>query len=130
MTQRIFCGCGDQIVPDDGAECGNCVAMRGRPEPVARVQIAEDYHPHVVFMKDVDTLALDQQFLYADYIDRRQWRFDPMTGQPLEQSEPEPVVWQGLTTAERKALWSVTKKPSEFAELIEAKLKEKNDCPG
>lgn len=34
--------------------------------------------------------------------------------------------WQGLTTAERKALWNATKKPSEFAELIEAKLREKN----
>jgi hypothetical protein len=35
--------------------------------------------------------------------------------------------WQGLTTAERKALWNVTKKPSEFAEMVEAKLKEKNE---
>lgn len=34
--------------------------------------------------------------------------------------------WQGLTTAERKALWNTTKKPSEFAELIEAKLRAKN----
>lgn len=34
--------------------------------------------------------------------------------------------WQGLTTAERKALWNATKKPSEFAEMIEAKLREKN----
>jgi len=34
--------------------------------------------------------------------------------------------WQGLTTAERKALWSATRKPSEFAELIEAKLRAKN----
>ncbi len=34
--------------------------------------------------------------------------------------------WRGLTTAERKVLWNLTKKPSEYAELIEAKLKEKN----
>lgn len=34
--------------------------------------------------------------------------------------------WQGLSTAERKVLWNLTKKPSEYAELIEAKLKEKN----
>lgn len=35
--------------------------------------------------------------------------------------------WVGLTTAERKALWNATKKPSEFAEMVEAKLKEKNE---
>lgn len=41
----------------------------------------------------------------------------------LSESERE---WKGLTTAERKALWNVTKKPSEFGEMVEAKLKEKN----
>ena len=25
---RVFCGCGDQIMPDDGAECGTCVTAR------------------------------------------------------------------------------------------------------
>ena len=25
---RVFCGCGDQIMPNDGAECGNCVTAR------------------------------------------------------------------------------------------------------
>jgi hypothetical protein len=25
---KIFCGCGDQIMPDDGAECGTCVTAR------------------------------------------------------------------------------------------------------
>lgn len=25
---KILCGCGDQIMPDDGAECGNCVTAR------------------------------------------------------------------------------------------------------
>ena len=24
----IYCGCGDQIMPDDGAECGTCVTAR------------------------------------------------------------------------------------------------------
>jgi hypothetical protein len=24
----VFCGCGDQIMPDDGAECGTCVTAR------------------------------------------------------------------------------------------------------
>jgi len=36
--------------------------------------------------------------------------------------------WVGLTTAETKALWSAAeKKPSQFAAMLEAKLKEKND---
>ncbi len=26
----VYCGCGDGIVPDDGAECGTCVSMRQR----------------------------------------------------------------------------------------------------
>ncbi len=26
----VYCGCGDGIVPDDGAECGACVSMRQR----------------------------------------------------------------------------------------------------
>jgi hypothetical protein len=34
--------------------------------------------------------------------------------------------WKDLTTAETKALWNATKKPSEFAKLLTAKLKEKN----
>lgn len=25
---HVRCGCGDQIMPDDGAECGNCVTAR------------------------------------------------------------------------------------------------------
>ncbi len=37
--------------------------------------------------------------------------------------------WRGLTTAERKVLWNQTKKPSEYAVLIEQKLKEKNAIP-
>jgi len=35
--------------------------------------------------------------------------------------------WQGLSTAETKALWAAAeKKPSSYAAMIEAKLKEKN----
>lgn len=30
-----------------------------------------------------------------DYIDRRQWKYDPMTGEPLTRRE-----WQGLTDEE------------------------------
>ena len=42
---------------------------------------------------------------------------------------PEPTErdWQGLSTAETKALWAAAeKKPSSYAAMIEAKLKEKN----
>lgn len=52
-------------------------------EPIAQVVIAEDYYAHVVFMEGVDTIALDQQWLYADYVDRRLWKFSPITGKPL-----------------------------------------------
>ena len=34
--------------------------------------------------------------------------------------------WQGLTKAEIKVLWSAATNYGEFAQLIEAKLKEKN----
>jgi hypothetical protein len=34
--------------------------------------------------------------------------------------------WQALTTAETKALWNATKKPAEFAEMLQVKLREKN----
>ena len=34
--------------------------------------------------------------------------------------------WRGLTTAERKVMWMAADTKMEFAELIEAKLKEKN----
>lgn len=27
-NSKIICGCGDQIMPEDGAECGTCVTMR------------------------------------------------------------------------------------------------------
>ncbi len=29
-SERVYCGCGDGIVPDDGAECGICVSLRKR----------------------------------------------------------------------------------------------------
>lgn len=50
---------------------------------------------------------------------------DHWKSEPLYTATPQ-RKWQGLTTAERKVLWTLTKKPSEYAELIEAKLKEKN----
>lgn len=49
--------------------------------------------------------------------------------QRLEQPDPAPPPWRGLTTAEMKTLWNLTKKPSEFAAMLEAKLKERNYYP-
>lgn len=34
--------------------------------------------------------------------------------------------WKDLSTAETKVLWTMTQKPSEYAKVISAKLKEKN----
>ena len=48
------------------------------------------------------------------------WKSEPLYTAPPQRE------WQGLTTAETKALWNATKKPTEFAEMLQAKLKEKN----
>lgn len=37
-----------------------------------------------------------------------------------------PQEWKGLSTAETKVFWNLTKKPREYAQMIEAKLKERN----
>lgn len=62
------------------------------------------------------------------------WRLtDRMPDGEREQTHPPSQrEWKDLTTAEIKALWNATKKPSEFAELLLAKVKEKNnrDMPG
>jgi len=56
-----------------------------------------------------------------NYVDRRQWKYDPMTGKKL---------WQGLTDAEAEQIvddyWHDV---DMFIEAIEAKLKEKNERP-
>ena len=92
----------------DLAKVGEVGVWVGEPAqtPVAQVQVAEDYYPHVVWMEGINAVCFDQQYLYVT---------------------PPQREWKGLTTAERKALWNVTKKPSEFAEMVEAKLKEKNE---
>ncbi len=38
----------------------------------------------------------------------------------------EPKQWRDLTTAQIKAMWNLTKKPSEFAAMVIAKFKEEN----
>jgi hypothetical protein len=65
---------------------------------------------------------------------------DRLAGEPLiefpKEPEPEEVVdaiwkvvdaeWKDLSTAEIKAIWNLTKKPTEFATMLLAKIKEKN----
>lgn len=104
---------------------GNCEygvtdALRARlaqkePEPVAQIQVAEDYHAHVVWLDGVDPVALDQRYLYT---------------------APPQREWQGLTDEnEIKHCWYeacqtdlelTSQLVVYFARAIEAKLKEKN----
>jgi hypothetical protein len=49
----------------------------------------------------------------------------------VPESAPENIeilkpAWRGLTSAEVKVLWNQTKKPREFAAMLESKLREKN----
>lgn len=79
-----------------------------------------------------------------NYVDRRQWKYDPMTGEPLVNGwplysglPPPPQrqqrtytlrKWVGLTDEEAEQIvdahWN---DPSMFIEAIENKLKEKNN---
>ena len=80
-----------------------------QPEPVAQVQVAEDYYPHVVWTEGVNPVDLDQKFLYT---------------------APPQREWQGLTDEEIKSAASlgIYEKPLiDFARAIEQALKEKND---
>ena len=74
-----------------------------------------------------------------DYVDRRQWKYDPMTGEPLVDGWPlysglPQREWQGLTDEEVfAALVAVDGNTQRLAPgfvafycAIEAKLKEKN----
>jgi len=56
-----------------------------------------------------------------------------LAGEPLiefpKEPEPEQPVeeWKDLSTAEIKAIWNLTKKPTDFAAMLLAKIKERND---
>jgi len=52
---------------------------------------------------------------------------NPGEGRSPLYTAPPQREWRGLSTAEVKALWNVTKKPTEFADLLQAKLREKNE---
>ncbi len=63
---------------------------------------------------------------------QREWKYDPMTGEPLIDGWPlysglPQREWQGLTKDEINN-WDLPDSPTvyEFAQFVEAKLKEKN----
>jgi hypothetical protein len=55
------------------------------------------------------------------------WMHDQKVGfnVPLYTAPPH-REWQTLTSTERKVLWKSANNPKEYADLLEAKLKEKN----
>ena len=70
------------------------------------------------------------QYQKPDYIDRRQWKYDPMTGEPLIDGWPlysglPQREWQGLTA---KDLAEIPPSCYEGAIWADAKLKEKNSA--
>ena len=84
-------------------------AALAQPEqkPVAQVQVAEDYYPHVVFLDGVDTTGLDQKFLYT---------------------APTQREWQSLTDEEMHECWDSPLTPlgMKCVRAIEKALREKN----
>jgi hypothetical protein len=77
------------------------------------------------------------QYQKPEYVDRRQWKYNPMTGEvtPLYTAPPQ-REWQGLTDEEMSEAYNVNysiyKEHVEYVDFvliyraIEAKLKEKN----
>ena len=99
-----------KIIPADEEQLKRIAKLVGQ-EPVAQVQVAEDYHAHVIWTEGVNPVDLDQKFLYT---------------------APPQREWQGLTDEEIKQLWKDTPQLvgvysyTDIAREVEAKLKEKN----
>ena len=83
-------------------------------------------------------MVMTDKELLPDYVDRRQWKFNPITGEPLIDGWPlysglPPRQWQGLTAEEIAILWKATPQLvgvysyTDIAREVEAKLKEKNN---
>jgi hypothetical protein len=78
------------------------------------------------------------QYQKPEYVDRRQWKYDPMTGEPLVDGWPlysglPQREWRGLTDDEEFDLVTdfiygheAVQKGLLLASAVEAKLKEKN----
>lgn len=82
-------------------------------------------------MKALRTRLAQPDTELPEYVDRRHWKCDPMTGEPLVDGWPlysglPQREWQGLTSAERKILFLAANNAAEFGKMVEAKLKEKN----
>ena len=94
-------------MPNDGAECGNCVTARNavRPQPVAQVHVAEDYHPHVIWMEGINAACFDQEYLYIT---------------------PPQREFIGLTDEERTYLAWESNNGAHCVAMTEVLLKEKN----
>ena len=52
QRERIMCGCGDQIMPDDGAECGTCVTARNATQREWQGLTDEEIYEEVVAVCD------------------------------------------------------------------------------
>lgn len=66
-----------------------------------------------------------------NYVDRRQWKYDPMTGEPLIDGWPlysglPQREWQDLTGEEEDAIWDECLGVFDCLKMTQAKLKEKN----
>jgi len=108
--QRVYCSCGDGIVPDDGALCGTCVSLKDavKQEPVA-------WH---------EPGAYGNVTVYKKWAEENGWL-------PLYTAPPQ-REWQGLTDGEIKEIvgpWGdqpIKGYTRKLFDQIEAKLKEKN----
>ena len=123
-----------EIIPADEEQLKRIAKLVGQ-EPVAQVQVAEDYHAHVVWTEGVNPVDLDQKYLYVAPSQSEQGcaecgkkAADGWALYCVKCSEPM-REWVGLTDEEIKSAASlgIYEKPLiDFARAIEAKLKEKN----
>jgi len=125
----IFCGCGDQIMPDDGAECGTCVTARNavKPEPLAQMkEMLEVQGRDGTWNYDTYSQGMynGMEFMVALAEGR-----EPVFREPPERwlHTPPQREWQGLTKEEAREL-CVANVPYvvDMVAALEARLKEKN----
>ncbi len=123
---KIFCGCGDQIMPDDGAECGTCVTARNavKQEPLAQMKEMLEVQGHDGTW-NCDTYSQGMyngmEFMVALAEGR-----EPVFREPPERwlHTPPQREWKGLTDDEIEDCLEMSIQGT--CRAIEAKLKEKN----
>lgn len=125
----VFCGCGDQIMPDDGAECGTCVTARNavKQEPLAQMKEMLEVQGHDGTW-NCDTYSQGMyngmEFMVALAEGR-----EPVFREPPERwlHTPPQREWKGLTKEEAREL-CVANVPYvvDMVAALEARLKEKN----